>query len=84
MTEQRPGERPRRWTPSRPTCGSTSTPLPTPPSHRPSAERKEQKTFFPIRVFGKLVDTCATVKNGVKVLVEGKLEISQYTDKEGQ
>lgn len=28
MTEQRPGERARSWTRSRPTRGSTSTPLP--------------------------------------------------------
>jgi len=35
-------------------------------------------------VFGKLAESCATVKKGVKVLVEGRLDISEYTDKEGQ
>jgi single-strand DNA-binding protein len=45
---------------------------------------KEQTTFFPVRVFGKLAETCENVKKGVKVLVEGKLDISDYTDKEGQ
>ena len=45
---------------------------------------KEQKTFFPVRVFGKLAETCEMVKKGAKVLVEGKLDIDEYTDKEGQ
>ena len=45
---------------------------------------KEQKTFFPVRVFGKLAETCEKVKKGAKVLVEGKLDISEYTDEEGQ
>jgi single-strand DNA-binding protein len=45
---------------------------------------KEQKTFFPVRVFGKLAETCEMVKKGAKVLVEGKLDISEYTDQEGQ
>lgn len=35
-------------------------------------------------VFGKLAETCATVKKGIKVLVDGQLDISEYTDKEGQ
>ena len=45
---------------------------------------KDQTTFFPIRVFGKLAEACENVKRGVKVLVDGKLDISEYTDKEGQ
>ena len=45
---------------------------------------KEQKTFFPVRVFGKLAETCERVKKGAKVLVEGRLDISEYTDEEGQ
>lgn len=45
---------------------------------------KEQTTFFPIRAFGKLAETCENVKKGVKVLVDGKLDISEYTDKDGQ
>ncbi len=35
-------------------------------------------------MFGKLAETCATVKKGVKVLVEGRLDISEHTDKESQ
>jgi single stranded DNA-binding protein len=45
---------------------------------------KELKTFFPVRVFGKLAETCDRVKKGTKVLVEGNLDISEYTDEEGQ
>jgi single-strand DNA-binding protein len=45
---------------------------------------KEQTTFFPIRLFGKLAETCEMVKKGTKVLVEGRLDISEYTDEEGQ
>ena len=45
---------------------------------------KDQSTFFPIRVFGKLAESWEMVKKGVKVLVDGKLDISEYTDKEGQ
>ena len=45
---------------------------------------KEQTTFFPVRVFGKLAETCEMVKKGAKVLVEGRLDISEYTDEEGQ
>jgi len=45
---------------------------------------KDHTTFFPIRAFGKLAETCENVKKGVKVLVEGRLDISDYTDEEGQ
>jgi len=45
---------------------------------------KDQKNLFPIRVFGKLAETCDKVKKGAKVLVDGRLDISEYTDKEGQ
>jgi len=41
-------------------------------------------TIFPVRVFGKLAEICEKVKKGAKVLVEGKLDISGYTDQEGQ
>jgi len=43
-----------------------------------------QLTPFPLKVFGKPAETCEMVKKGAKVLVEGKLDISEYTDKEGQ
>jgi single stranded DNA-binding protein len=45
---------------------------------------KDQTTFFPIRVFGRLAESCEKVKKRVKVLADGKLDISEYTDKEGQ
>jgi|GEM_PF-1996254 len=35
-------------------------------------------------MFGKLAETCGMAKNGVKVLVDGRLDISEYTDKEGE
>ena len=40
--------------------------------------------IYPVRVFGKLAETCEKVKKGAKVLVEGKLDISEYTDQQGQ
>lgn len=45
---------------------------------------QEETTFFRVRVIGRLAETCEMVKKGAKVLVEGKLDISEYTDKEGQ
>jgi single-strand DNA-binding protein len=45
---------------------------------------KEQTTFFPVRVFGKRAEACERIKKGAKVLVEGRLDISEYTDEEGQ
>ena len=36
---------------------------------------KDQSTFFPIRAFGKLAETCENVQKSVKVLVDGKLDI---------
>ena len=45
---------------------------------------KDQTTFFPVRVFGKLAEACENVRKGLKLLVDGKLDISEYTDKEGQ
>ena len=45
---------------------------------------KEQTTFFPLRVFGKLAEACRDVKKGARLLVDGRLEISDYLDREGQ
>ena len=45
---------------------------------------KDETTFFPVRVFGKLAETCENVQKGVKLLEDGKLDISEYADKEGQ
>ena len=36
---------------------------------------KDQTTFFPVRVFGKLGEACENVKKGIEVLVDGKLDI---------
>ena len=44
---------------------------------------KELKTFFPVRVFGKLAESCQTLKKGAEVLVEGKLDVSEYTAEDG-
>jgi single-strand DNA-binding protein len=43
---------------------------------------KDQTTFFPVGAFGKFADGCENVKKGVKVLVDGELDISEYTQKE--
>ena len=45
---------------------------------------KEQKTSFPVRVFGKLAEACEGIKEGSKVLVEVRLDISEYLDRDGQ
>ncbi len=45
---------------------------------------KDETTFFPVRAFGTLAEGCENIDKGVKVLVDGKLDISEYTDKEGQ
>lgn len=36
------------------------------------SQTKDQTTFSPVRVFGKLAETCKTVKKGAKVLVKGR------------
>ncbi|MCG3209252.1 MAG: Single-stranded DNA-binding protein [Anaerolineae bacterium] len=40
--------------------------------------------FFPVRVFGKLAEVVATVKKGTRLLVEGRIELNQYTPEGGQ
>ena len=45
---------------------------------------KDQTTFLAVRVFAKLAEACQNVKKGVKLLVDGNLDISEYTDKEDQ
>jgi len=44
----------------------------------------DQKTFYPVRVFGKLAEACEGVKKGSKGLVEGRLDVGEYRDSEGQ
>ena len=45
---------------------------------------KDQTSFFPVRVFAKLAEACQNVKKGVELLADGSLDISEYTDNEGQ
>jgi single stranded DNA-binding protein len=45
---------------------------------------EDRTTLFPVRVFGKLAEGCENTKKGVKILVDGKLDISDHTDKDGQ
>ncbi len=45
---------------------------------------KERDTaFFPVRAFGKLAEHAEKIKKGDRILVEGRVEISDYTDNEG-
>lgn len=44
---------------------------------------KDETTFFPVRVFGKLAESCQMLEKGAKVLVEGKLDVSEYTAEDG-
>ena len=43
----------------------------------------EEKTFYPVRAFGKLGESCEMLKKGDRVLVEGELEVSAYADENG-
>ena len=45
------------------------------------SRNKEQRTFFPVRLFGKLAEACRDVKKGAKLLVDGRLEISDFLDR---
>lgn len=47
-------------------------------------KRKEEKTFYPIRAFGKLGESCTILKKGDRVLVEGQFEVSEYTDENSE
>ena len=47
--------------------------------------RKEGKpVYYPVRVFGKRAQSCERIKKGDRLLVEGSLEVSEFTDAEGQ
>jgi hypothetical protein len=37
-----------------------------------------------VSVFGRLAEACENVEKGARLLVDGKLDISESTDKEGQ
>lgn len=45
---------------------------------------RHPRTDPDVIMFGKLADTCTIINKGRKVLVDGELDISKYTDKEGQ
>ncbi len=42
------------------------------------SRNKDEKTFYPVRAFGKLGESCDMLKKGDRVLVEGELEVSEY------
>jgi single-strand DNA-binding protein len=50
-----------------------------------SGEWKELVTFVPVTVWGPAAERCKEkVHKGTPVLVEGRLTVSEYTDKSGQ
>ena len=49
-----------------------------------SGRKDSQTVFYPVRVFGKAAEVCEGIKKGDRILVEGSLEVSQYTDAEGR
>jgi single stranded DNA-binding protein len=48
------------------------------------SRNREKTDFFPVRCFGKLAEGVAKIGKGDKVLVEGRIEISQFSPKEGE
>jgi single-strand DNA-binding protein len=52
---------------------------------RPNAQGERETDFIRIVVWGKLSETCSKyLEKGRLVAVDGRLQISQYQDKEGQ
>jgi single-strand DNA-binding protein len=45
---------------------------------------QDSADFFPVRCFDRLVDVAARIKKGSLVLVEGRIEIRQFSPKEGE
>lgn len=45
--------------------------------------RHGETTFFPIRCFGKLAESVVNIRKGVKLFVDGELEISAFEGAEG-
>jgi hypothetical protein len=37
----------------------------------------DKTTLFPLRLFGTLAEVCENVEKGLKILVDGKLDISE-------
>jgi single-strand DNA-binding protein len=46
--------------------------------------KKDETTFYPVRAFGKLGESCTILKKGDRALVEGEFEVSQYADENGE
>jgi single stranded DNA-binding protein len=46
--------------------------------------RQQETHFFPVRCFGKLAESVRNIRKGAKLFVNGELEISSYTNKEGK
>lgn len=49
-----------------------------------TSSKGEMKVFYPVRAFGKLGEGCEMLKKGDRVLVEGILEISSYSNDSGE
>ena len=47
------------------------------------SRKAQEKTFYPVRAFGKLGESCGILKKGDRVLVDGEFEISAYADENG-
>lgn len=51
----------------------------------PSGEKREEVTFVPITIWRKQAEICAEyLKKGRAVLIEGRLQLDSWTDKNGQ
>ena len=46
--------------------------------------RQGETNFLPVRCFGGLVSGATGIKKGTKVFVDGELEMSSFSDDEGQ
>ena len=47
------------------------------------SNRKDETTFYPVRCFGKLTKGVSGIRKGVRVFVEGTLDISSFTGDDG-
>ncbi|HEY8478074.1 MAG TPA: single-stranded DNA-binding protein [Chloroflexota bacterium] len=48
-------------------------------------ERREETQWFTVVTWGRLAETCSSyVSKGRKVFVEGRLQLREWTDREGQ
>lgn len=47
------------------------------------SRNENDKAFYPVRAFGKLGESCESLKKGDRILVEGEFEVSSYEDENG-